>query len=216
MSVETERKFLVADPSAAAGGAAGTPIRQGYLSTEPERVVRVRIGGDRAWITIKGRGRGASRPEYEYEIPVGDAEELLGLSVGPVLEKTRHRIEHAGRTWELDVFGGDNAGLVVAEVELPDEDAELELPPWIGVEVTGDPRFYNAALVARPFASWPAEERAAAGVTGQAAELLGHGGAPGTPARARASGERRDASEPPSTAERQARRGTGGGADRQR
>jgi adenylate cyclase len=163
---EIERKFLVRDPSVVED-VSGTPIRQGYLSTDPDRTVRVRRAGERAYITIKGRATGASRPEYEYDVPTEDATELLdALCVRPILDKTRYRILHAGRTWEVDVFAGDNAGLVTAEVELPGEDAEVEVPEWVGLEVTGDGRFVNANLVARPWSAWPAEEREATGQPG--------------------------------------------------
>jgi adenylate cyclase len=163
---EIERKFLVRDPSVVEH-VSGTPIRQGYLSTDPDRTVRVRRAGERAYITIKGRARGPSRAEYEYEVPAEDAAELLdALCLRPILEKTRYRILHAGRTWEVDVFGSDNAGLVTAEIELPDEDVEVDIPDWVGPEVTGDGRFVNANLVARPWTAWPADERDATGQPG--------------------------------------------------
>lgn len=160
MAREIERKFLVADP-AAVPGAAGVTIRQGYLSTVPERVVRVRRAGERAFITIKGSARGATRPEFEYEIPVADADEMLdALALRPLVEKTRHRIAAGGGlTWEVDVFGGENDGLVVAEIELRSEDEAFDRPSWLGREVTDDPRYTNAALVERPYRSWPRAER---------------------------------------------------------
>lgn len=163
MGREIERKFLVRDASVVEG-VPGTPIRQGYLSTDPDRTVRVRRAGERAYITIKGRATGASRPEYEYDVPTEDATELLAaLCLRPILDKTRYRILHAGRTWEVDVFAGDNAGLVTAEIELPDENAEVEIPDWVGPEVTGDDRFANANLVARPWNAWPLGERERSG-----------------------------------------------------
>jgi CYTH domain-containing protein len=117
--------------------------------------VRVRIAGDAGFLTVKGRAVGASRAEYEYAIPREHAEEMLDqLCQRPLVEKTRYRIPWGGLTWEVDVFHGDNAGLVVAEVELEDEGQAIDLPPWVGREVTGDGRYANASLVARPYATW--------------------------------------------------------------
>jgi CYTH domain-containing protein len=130
-------------------------MRQGYLVADPVRTVRVRIEGERAVITIKSKSTGASRGEWEYEIPVPDAAELLErLCEQPQVEKVRHRIEHAGHTWEVDEFQGENAGLVVAEIELDSEDEAFEKPDWIGQEVTGDPRYYNSSLIRLPYAKW--------------------------------------------------------------
>jgi adenylate cyclase len=157
---EIERKFLVRDLSAIAGHC-GIEIRQGYLSVDPERTVRVRIAGGRASVTIKGRSSasGASRAEYEYEIPPAEAAELLErLAIQPVIEKARYRLKVAGRTWEVDVFAGANEGLAVAEVELPSEDEVVAVPAWAGEEVTGDPRYYNASLAIRPYRDWPRNE----------------------------------------------------------
>ena len=153
MGKEIERKFLVVDEQWRA--ADGTKYRQGYLSTDKERTVRVRIAGNKAMLTIKGITQGASRAEYEYEIPVEDAEELLDLCQRPIIEKWRHEIEHAGMTWEVDEFFGDNQGLVLAEVELDSPDEAFDLPPWVGKEVTDDPRYFNANLVHHPFRNWP-------------------------------------------------------------
>lgn len=149
MGTEIERKFLVTDPSVV-DGRVGTVIRQGYLSRVKERTVRVRRVGDRAFVTIKGANVGARRGEWEYEIPAADADELLLLCEAPVLDKTRYVIGVGGRDWEVDVFAGANAGLVMAEVELDDEAAVVELPPWAGREVTDDPRYYNANLSKAP------------------------------------------------------------------
>jgi CYTH domain-containing protein len=149
MGTEIERKFLVEDPSVV-DGRLGTVIRQGYLSRVKERTVRVRRMGDRAFVTIKGANVGPRRSEWEYEIPAADADELLLLCEGPVLDKTRYVIEVAGRDWEVDVFAGANAGLVIAEVELDDETAVVELPAWAGLEVTDDPRYYNSNLSKTP------------------------------------------------------------------
>jgi adenylate cyclase len=164
--VERERKFLLTNDGWR-GKHAGVEIRQGYLSTDPDRTVRVRVMGDRAFITIKGRARGAERPELEYEVPLEDADQLLSLATGHLIEKRRHRVEHRGAVWEVDEFCGDNAGLVVAEIEIEDparlERAVEERPEWVGREVTSDHRFANSALAERPFAEWPEAERAALG-----------------------------------------------------
>ncbi len=154
MAEEIERKFLLVGD---AWRALAKPLllRQGYLSIDPERVVRVRMAGDRAWLTIKGVTHGASRCEYEYEIPAGDAQELLArLCVRPLLEKRRSRIPHAGLIWEVDEFLGENAGLVVAEVELTSPHQPVALPAWVGEEVTGDPRYYNSNLLKNPYSRW--------------------------------------------------------------
>ncbi|MGD2112415.1 MAG: CYTH domain-containing protein [Gammaproteobacteria bacterium] len=153
MAEEIERKFLVTSRDWRSGDP--TEYRQGYLSLDKERTVRVRIAGDQAYLTIKGITRGATRREYEYPIPPDDARELLAeLCRQPLIEKRRYRLEHAGLTWEIDEFFGDNDGLVVAEVELEHEDQPFERPPWLGEEVTDDPRFYNANLVDNPYCNW--------------------------------------------------------------
>ncbi len=152
MAKEIERKFLVKDswqPQAA-----GITIAQGYLSTVPERTVRVRIKGDKGYLTIKGKNQGISRAEFEYEIPLADAEELLKLAEQPILSKVRYLEQHGNRLWEIDVFAGENQGLVVAEVELPDEGADFSRPDWLGQEVSGDVRYYNANLIKNPFSLW--------------------------------------------------------------
>jgi len=153
MATEIERKFLVTGEAWKAVGA-GTFFRQGYLSTYRERVVRVRTMGERAVLTIKGVSTGISRLEFEYEIPLDEADQLLELCEKPLIEKIRHRIEYRGLVWEVDEFHGVNEGLVVAECELESEEQKIEKPDWIGDEVTGDPRFFNANLVARPFSTW--------------------------------------------------------------
>jgi adenylate cyclase len=154
MDVEIERKFLLANEGWRGQGQP-TRMRQGYLVAEAVRTVRVRIEGERAVITIKGKSIGASRGEWEYEIPVADATELLdGLCEQPQVEKIRHRIAHAGHVWEVDEFLGLNAGLVVAEIELDAEDEAFEKPDWIGAEVTGDKRYYNSSLIRQPYAQW--------------------------------------------------------------
>jgi adenylate cyclase len=154
MGCEIERKFLVANDRWRQAADGGTSIRQGYLSTAPERVVRVRLAGDLAWLTIKGAGDGAVRPEFEYPVPPTDGAALLALCEPGLVVKTRYRVRHAGRTWEVDVFGGANAPLAVAEVELERADAAVELPDWVGAEVTGDPRYHNANLARNPYNRW--------------------------------------------------------------
>mgnify|MGYP003599189172 FL=1 len=154
MGIEIERKFLLAGDAWRGLGQA-VLLRQGYLSSARERVVRVRIEGEQAMLTIKGANVGASRGEWEYPIPLADAVELLdGLCEQPLIEKYRHRIEHAGMVWEVDEFLGANAGLVVAEIELASEDQPFEKPEWIGAEVSGDARYYNANLIRHPFSQW--------------------------------------------------------------
>ncbi len=159
MPQEIERKFLVRGDGWRAHGP-GVPYRQGYLSTVPERTVRVRLIRDKGYLTIKGITVGATRAEYEYEIPAGECSEMLdNLAERPLIEKTRYRVEHRGLTWEVDEFDGDNAGLIIAEVELDEEDQAIELPDWAGKEVTGDRRYYNASLIANPYTKWPVVNR---------------------------------------------------------
>ena len=156
MGTEIERKFLV-DVGRWQPRDGGTPFRQGYLSSHPERTVRVRIEGEHAVLTIKGLTRGISRTELEYPIPRADAEQMLAeLCEQPLIDKHRHVEVHAGVTWEIDVFHGANAGLVIAEVELESDTASPALPPWIGRDVSADPRYYNANLVAHPYSQWQA------------------------------------------------------------
>lgn len=122
-------------------------IAQGYLSREPERTVRVRLRDDEGFITIKGENRGAARDEYEYPIPASDARSIIDtLCEGTVVSKTRFIVPFAGMTWEIDEFHGRHEGLIIAEIELPDESVEYELPPFVGKKVTGDPRYYNSNL----------------------------------------------------------------------
>lgn len=154
MAVEIERKFLVLNDSWRKN-AMGVLFRQGYLSAEPDRTVRVRLEGDLGKLTIKGKTEGISRSEYEYDIPQQDASELLDkLCLQPLIEKTRYRVEHGGLIWEIDEFYGANEGLMIAEVELESEQMEIELPDWIGQEVSDNPRYYNANLVREPFKDW--------------------------------------------------------------
>ncbi len=154
MGHEIERKFLVRDESWRKG-ASGTPYRQGYLAIARECTVRVRISGDGAWLTVKGPARGLTRLEFEYGIPPADAAAMLEeLCPHPPIEKTRYRIPFGGLVWEVDEFHGANEGLVLAEVELEREDQPVELPPWVGREVTGDPRYLNAYLAEHPHTTW--------------------------------------------------------------
>ncbi|PNU18585.1 adenylate cyclase [Geothermobacter hydrogeniphilus] len=155
MALEIERKFLLRNDTWKVG-AEGVAYRQGYLSLDPQRTVRVRIAGDRAFLTIKGATRGCARSEYEYPIPLQQARQMLDeLCLRPQIEKTRYRVPHAGLIWEIDEFHGANEGLVLAEVELDRPDQPVVLPDWVGEEVTGDERYYNACLSRTPFSSWP-------------------------------------------------------------
>lgn len=155
MGTEIERKFLVRDDAWRAASDGGTLYCQGYLVGSKHASVRVRIEGEQARINIKGATLGVQRREYEYPIPLVDARELLDeLCEHPLIDKTRYRVEHAGHLWEVDVFHGDNAGLVVAEVELDHPDEPFELPPWAGAEVSADPRYYNVSLVKHPYKAW--------------------------------------------------------------
>ena len=153
MGIEIERKFLVVGDAWRAAPALA--YAQGYLNRDKQRTVRVRVVQQQAWLTIKGANAGAVRAEFEYPIPVADAQQLLGLCDGPLVRKLRRRLEHAGHTWEIDEFQGDNAGLVVAEIELPAEDAAFERPAWLGDEVTHDPRYFNSNLASAPYSTWP-------------------------------------------------------------
>jgi adenylate cyclase len=154
VAVEIERKFLLAGDG---WRVLGEPVllRQGYLSSDPERVVRVRIEGALATLTIKGRSAGATRGEWEYPIPLADANELLDkLCQQPIIEKFRRRIEFAGNIWEVDEFLGVNQGLAVAEIELSAEDQQFDKPDWAGAEVTDDARYYNSSLMRFPYSQW--------------------------------------------------------------
>lgn len=164
MSYEIERKFLLADGSWRRQADAGEPLRQGYLAGGTQGSVRVRLSGTRAWLNIKGATVGATRREFEYPIPTEDAEIMLDeLCPGPLIEKTRYRVRYGDHLWEIDVFAGDNAGLVVAEVELEAADAPFARPPWLGAEVTEEVRYYNVALAEHPFSQWSETDRRQAG-----------------------------------------------------
>lgn len=154
MGLEIERKFLVAGEGWRQPAERQTRFSQGYLSRDPARTVRVRLAGEQAFLTIKGRTVGATRAEFEYEIPVAEAQQLLQLCEGPLIDKIRHFCEFQGKTWEVDEFFGDNAGLVVAEIELASEDEVFARPAWLGAEVTGEARYYNANLAVTPYRAW--------------------------------------------------------------
>jgi adenylate cyclase len=154
MGVEIERKFLVTGD---AWRRLGEPVllRQGYLSTDPARTVRVRIEGEQGVLTVKGKNQGATRGEWEYPIPLPEAAELLDtLCPAPLVEKYRTRVTVGNHVWEVDEFLGANKGLLVAEIELTAEDEMFLLPDWVGAEVTGDARYYNSSLIKQPYSQW--------------------------------------------------------------
>lgn len=155
MGKEIERKYLVTDNQYRSQSSV-TYIQQGYLISQKERVVRVRIKGDKGYITIKGKNIGATRLEYEYAIPVVEAKEIIeNLCEKPIIEKKRYSFKaDDGHIWEIDEFLGDNHGLIVAEIELSDEQEEFALPVWVGEEVTSDVRYYNSNLIENPYKNW--------------------------------------------------------------
>ncbi|NRB40732.1 MAG: CYTH domain-containing protein [Pseudomonadales bacterium] len=153
MALEIERKFLVKNDSWKAG-LKPTIFKQAYLNSEPDRTVRVRIAGEEAFLTIKSKTTGISRQEFEYAIPVHEAEQLLKLCETPALEKNRYFLKAGDLTWEIDEFLGLNAGLVVAEIELDSEQQSFDQPAWLGKEVSDDKRYFNSALSLRPFSEW--------------------------------------------------------------
>ncbi|MCC6795094.1 MAG: CYTH domain-containing protein [Candidatus Hydrogenedentes bacterium] len=160
MGVEIERKFLVCGEDWGQTPRA-EHCRQGYLAFGPPVAVRVRIMGGVATLNVKTATTAISRHEFEYEIPMTDAESILATScAGAIIEKTRHCVEYGGKTWEVDVFAGSNAGLIVAEIEIDSEDEPFERPPWLGREVSGVPRYLNTSLCQRPYSEWSPEERA--------------------------------------------------------
>lgn len=155
MGKEIERKFLLnLEEWNKVDKPLGKHLRQGYISNNPEKTIRIRIAEKQAWLTIKGITIGASRLEYEYEIPLNEAAELLDNFCESALEKIRYEIKYEGKIWEVDVFSGDNQGLIVAEIELLSEDEDFERPIWVDVEVTTDKRYYNANLTTHPFKDW--------------------------------------------------------------
>lgn len=154
MGREIERKFLVRSAEWKRDVTGVRSLRQGYLAIDKGNNVRVRTDGQRAWLTIKGRGEGITRPEFEYKIPIADADQLLALCRGRVVEKVRHLIPAGEYVWEIDEFAGENSGLIVAEIELSDEATPVPRPGWLGEEVTTDPRYLNANLAVHPFRRW--------------------------------------------------------------
>ena len=161
--IETERKFLVKDSSYRLAATESIRMIQGYICREPGRTVRVRIAGDKAWLTIKGPGSdsGMSRYEWEKEIPADEAAGLMGLCPAELapIDKTRYMVPYGGHVFEVDEFHGKNEGLIMAEVELASESEDFSRPDWLGMEVTGDRRYYNSMLIASPYSSWPEEDR---------------------------------------------------------
>lgn len=166
MGIEIERKFLVTGDGWRAAAREVVPMAQGYLNDlaamdtgAMKASVRVRIAGDVAYLNLKSRELGHTRQEFDYPIPVEDARALLALSVGGLIDKRRHYVENDGHLWEVDEFLGENAGLVVAELELGSADEAFTKPDWIGAEVTDSGRYYNLALATRPFSQWTGPER---------------------------------------------------------
>ena len=159
MPREIERKFLLRNEAWRAEARRSQLMTQGYLARGERASVRVRVAGEAAWLNIKVGGLVASRNEYEYAVPLDEARELLAAAEGPLIEKTRHYVEHGGATFEIDEFHGDNAGLIVAELELDREDAPFPRPAWLGAEVTQFRRYYNVCLVTHPYRAWTDAER---------------------------------------------------------
>ncbi|MCH2182860.1 MAG: CYTH domain-containing protein [Mariniblastus sp.] len=156
MAVEIERKFLVARDDFPDGPS--VLIRQAYLTREPGRTVRVRVFDEEGWLTVKGERVGASRPEFEYSIPLGDARQLIDLCLPFAVEKRRFLVSHGNHVWHVDQFLGKNSGLLLAEIELQSEEEVFQMPEWIGREVTGDERYLNSYLSIYPFQSWSSSE----------------------------------------------------------
>ncbi|MCB0163097.1 MAG: CYTH domain-containing protein [Anaerolineae bacterium] len=154
MGQEIERKFLVDEALWREVRPAGTDYRQGYIVNTKAKIVRVRVAGAKGYLTIKGATQGATRAEFEYEIPVEEAHQLLQFCEGPLIEKTRYKVEFEQHLWEVDEFSGENDGLIMAELELDSEDQPFTKPAWVGQEVTHDPRYYNANLVTNPYSRW--------------------------------------------------------------
>jgi adenylate cyclase len=166
MAIEIERKFRVTGDGWRAQASRRVRMEQGYINDmaalrdgRQHASVRVRIAGDEAFLNLKSREAGHTRQEFDYPIPVADAEALLALCVGGRIGKVRHYVEHAGHTFEVDEFTGDNAGLVVAELELERADEPYVRPDWLGAEVTDQTRYYNLALAERPYSRWNAQEK---------------------------------------------------------
>ena len=155
MGMEIERKFLVINDHWRAAADAGMDCIQGYFTTNKQCSIRVRLSGDKANLNIKSATLGITRAEYDYPISAGDAREMLNhLCTKPLIEKTRYHVRHGRHLWEVDVFSGANAGLVVAEIELAHGDEQFTRPDWVGAEVSDDPRYYNVCLVQHPYSNW--------------------------------------------------------------
>jgi adenylate cyclase len=155
MALEIERKFLICSDEWRIQVTRRELLRQGYLSSGSQCSIRARVAGEQAWLNLKARRSGMTRLEFEYPIPVADANEILNeLAQGPILEKYRHLIPAGEYVWEVDEFLGANAGLIVAEIELPSENAQFERPSWLGKEVTEDERYYNFNLAQKPYGEW--------------------------------------------------------------
>ncbi|MCE7996033.1 MAG: CYTH domain-containing protein [Roseivirga sp.] len=159
MAIEIERKFLLSNSSWREEIYGSWQISQGYLSSAPERTVRVRILDQQAFITIKSKTQGTKRAEFEYEIPIRDARELILLCENSIIEKVRYLVKIENKTWEIDEFAGDNQGLIVAEVELETEEETITLPRWVGKEVSDKPRYFNASLIRHPYNQWTKSEK---------------------------------------------------------
>ncbi len=157
MAKEIERKFLLQNNDWKTEADEGLVLKQGYLNTDPNRTVRVRLAGKKGILTIKSKNIGITRNEFEYEIPYPDTLELLKLCKPPLIEKTRYKVNHHDLIWEIDIFSGENEGLAIAEVELTDEHQSISPPPWLGKEVSSDQRYYNSNLVLHPFRNWERE-----------------------------------------------------------
>ncbi|MEN6464159.1 MAG: CYTH domain-containing protein [Syntrophaceae bacterium] len=154
MGLEIERKFLVRDPSWKDMPLESVEILQGYICSDTKRAVRVRTAGEKAWICVKSAVTSLRRAEFEYDIPLADARELLQICPLPPLEKIRHKLVHAGKIWVIDEYMGVNSGLIVAEIELQSEEEEFEKPPWAGEEVSDSPEYLSVCLYERPYSTW--------------------------------------------------------------
>ena len=154
MAQEIERKFRVANDDWRAMATSSSSLKQGYLSSSAEATVRVRLEDNLGTLTIKSKTKGITRNEFEYAIPAQEAKELLMLCKGPLIEKIRYRIPQENHTWEIDVFEGDNDGLIIAEIELTSDEDYFAKPQWLGEEVSGDSRYYNSNLATHPYVNW--------------------------------------------------------------
>jgi adenylate cyclase len=154
MGLEIERKFLIKNDAWKTAADNGTKIEQGYLNSNKERTVRVRIYGDAGFLTVKGKNNKLTRQEFEYNIPLVDAQELLKLCEKPLIEKTRYLIKENNHSWEIDIFEGENKGLEIAEIEIEKEKEEINYPDWLGKEVSNESKYYNSSLILRPYCKW--------------------------------------------------------------